>query len=241
MTGRCRRHHQNQCSGPARKGLCVKHREIWEAMQADWQARADAAEGRQRKPAPREAVISGEPWSEAENEALRDHSTKHARELLPGRTYAAIAAQRKRLGYARKQWTDTDDQVLHGRSNAEAAEILGRTVKGVRFRRRHLGIPNPPIVQPWTVLEDEILRHNGVASAEKLLKGRSRGAIMDRRAHLGIRRSQKGSWTPQENEIILQPGTAAELQHWLPHRSVLSITNQRAKLRRGSDSRKETP
>ena len=44
MTGRCRRHHQNQCEGPTTKGLCVKHRAMWEAMQDDWKARAKAAE-----------------------------------------------------------------------------------------------------------------------------------------------------------------------------------------------------
>lgn len=50
MTGRCRRHHQNQCEGSVDKGLCFKHAVIWQVMQADWQARAYAAEGRQRKP-----------------------------------------------------------------------------------------------------------------------------------------------------------------------------------------------
>lgn len=229
---RCRRHHQNNCAGNLRDGLCNRHRAIWNAMVADWQERADNAAGYERRPPPRPVEEQDKPWTETENDILRTHTAGQARGLLPGRTYSAIGEQRKRLGYARKQWTDADDQVLRTHSTADASALLNRTVIAVNARRCKAGIP-APLRGPWTDIEDQVITRNGIAESERLLD-RSRGAIMDRRAHLGISRAQKGSWTAVENAIILQPGTATQIQQQLPHRSVSAITNQRAKLRRGS-------
>lgn len=53
-TGRCRRHHQGTCEGRTTKGLCTKHRRIWEAMVKDWQARA--AQGAATTPTPPQAL-----------------------------------------------------------------------------------------------------------------------------------------------------------------------------------------
>ena len=148
MTGRCRRHHQNQCEGPVAKGLCVKHRRIWRAMVQDWKDR-DAA----TTPTNPDAVVGHRtPWTDDEIRIALNHPTAEAVELIGRRSYKAVETMRRKLGVPsdRFTWTPAADQVLRDHLSPDAARILGISVTAVRSRRGNAKIPAPTPTQKET-------------------------------------------------------------------------------------------
>jgi len=138
MTSRCRRHHQNQCEGPTNRGLCAKHRAIWEAMQKDWDTRAKAADNRPL----REKRPLWRPW---EDNVIRTLTPVAAVAALKTRSLGAVISRRSTLGVGRGvMWTKQEDTIILRYSLQKAAALLpGRTYHAVSERRRRIGLAKP--------------------------------------------------------------------------------------------------
>lgn len=140
---RCRRLHQGTCHGPVHKGLCAKHRTEWEAMQADWNARAKAA------PTPPKRRRE---WAPEDDTIVRTHTILKAAALLD-LPHQAVTARRNHLGI-KQYWTADMDAIIRTSTVEDAATTIGISKAIIVSRRRELGVIGRTA---WTTEELETL------------------------------------------------------------------------------------
>lgn len=110
-------------------------------------------------------------------------------------------------GRHHERWTEDEDAILRagGRTVAEQAALLKRSVGTVKARRVHLGITRPS--KPWTAEQDELVRSDLPVREVAERIGRSVHAVEARRVRL--RPSGMRFWTTGEDAALLS-GRALE-------------------------------
>lgn len=124
-------------------------------------------------------------------------------------------------------------------TDEKLAELLPRrTAIGVMYIRYKLGlkkrkniVPHNKYTCPWTEEEIEILQKNySIMTDEELtalLPKRTPEGIRYKRSKLGLRKTKKERWTPQEKEILQKAYyKARSCKTLLPNRSLDSIYHQ---------------
>ena len=92
--------------------------------------------------------MTSSPWTEAQDQSLRDHYVKggtKAVSKLTGKTAAAIHQRSRRIGCPRfRRWTEKEDEHLRmdwgSTAFSEICRTMGRTKQGVYYRAQELGL-----------------------------------------------------------------------------------------------------
>ncbi|MDR1561120.1 MAG: hypothetical protein LBS23_02065, partial [Holosporaceae bacterium] len=137
-------------------------------------------------------------WSTDEINVIRNTSLSHRRVAdAIGRTYAAVKKKRQDLGIVVKvsdidYYSDTEIQYIKNNrhlSNPDLARLMGRSVKGLSLKRRHLRL-NPPDIT-WSEKEVKYLLENyAIKSKKKVAEHLKRplSSVIDKARRLGITR-----------------------------------------------------